>query len=81
MGSFHASFWYLDFGPSDAVRKTKHEGTKEDQDPKNRRRSISARGAQKWIISLCALRLRVLVVGLMNAPVAEADPVGKVTRQ
>jgi hypothetical protein len=52
------------FGHRILEQKTKHEDTKEDADTKTRRIRISARGARKWIISLC---LTVLVVGLMTA--------------
>jgi hypothetical protein len=57
------------FGHRFLERKAKHEGTKEDEDTKTRRRRISARGAWNCVSSL---RLRVLVVGLMPAPGRES---------
>jgi hypothetical protein len=52
------------FGHRFSEQKTKHEGTKGDADTKTRI-PISARGARKWVSSLC---LGVLVAGLMPAP-------------
>ena len=71
MGSIRSLFWYLDFwrifGGYDAGRKSKHQGTKEDQDTKARRICSSS----------C---LGVLVVGLMTAPGRGGIPLEWVTQ-
>jgi hypothetical protein len=73
-------FWRL-FGHrilgNSTRQKTEHEDTKEEADTKTRRITISARCARKWISPLC---LRVLVAGLMTAPVAGAFHLGEADR-